>query len=73
MMKAILDDKRNVLVHCSDGWDRTSLLCALAQQLLDPHYRTIAGFLQLIDKDWLQFGHKFHQRYGMFSSKHGDS
>jgi len=28
-----------VLVHCSDGWDRTSQLCALAQILLDPFYR----------------------------------
>jgi len=25
-----------VLVHCSDGWDRTSQLSALAQLLLDP-------------------------------------
>lgn len=31
----------NVVVHCSDGWDRTSQLCALAQILIDPYYRTI--------------------------------
>jgi len=31
-----------VLVHCSDGWDRTSQVCALAQLLLDPYYRTMA-------------------------------
>ena len=27
--------------HCSDGWDRTSQTCALAQLMLDPYYRTI--------------------------------
>jgi len=34
----------SVLIHCSDGWDRTSQLSALAMLLLDPHYRTIKGF-----------------------------
>lgn len=29
-----------VLVHCSDGWDRTSQVCALAEMMLDPFYRT---------------------------------
>ena len=30
-----------VLVHCSDGWDRTPQVVALAKIILDPHYRTI--------------------------------
>lgn len=30
-----------VLVHCSDGWDRTPQIVALAELLLDPYYRTI--------------------------------
>jgi hypothetical protein len=34
----------SVLVHCSDGWDRTSQVCALAQLLMDPYFRTFAGF-----------------------------
>lgn len=34
----------SVLVHCSDGWDRTAQTCALAQLLLDPYYRTTQGF-----------------------------
>jgi myotubularin-related protein 6/7/8 len=29
----------SVIVHCSDGWDRTSQTCALAQLLIDPYYR----------------------------------
>lgn len=38
---AIEKEARPVLVHCSDGWDRTPQIVALAQILLDPYYRTI--------------------------------
>ncbi|OIV89707.1 hypothetical protein TanjilG_05162 [Lupinus angustifolius] len=55
----------SVLVHCSDGWDRTSQLVSLANLLLDPYYRTFAGFQALIEKDWLAFGHPFSDRVGM--------
>ncbi|GMF24584.1 unnamed protein product [Phytophthora fragariaefolia] len=52
----------SALVHCSDGWDRTAQLCALAQLMIDPYYRTIRGFATLVEKDWLAFGHKFSER-----------
>lgn len=35
----------SVLVHCSDGWDRTAQVCALGSLLMDPYYRTIKGFM----------------------------
>ncbi|XP_022133857.1 phosphatidylinositol-3-phosphatase myotubularin-1 isoform X2 [Momordica charantia] len=54
-----------VLVHCSDGWDRTTQLVSLASLLLDPYYRTFTGFQALIEKDWLAFGHPFSDRAGM--------
>ena len=54
----------NVLVHCSDGWDRTSQMCALAEMMIDPFYRTVKGFQILIEKDWLSFGHMFGRRCG---------
>ena len=38
----------SVVVHCSDGWDRTSQVCFLSQLLLDPHFRTIEGFQKLV-------------------------
>lgn len=53
-----------VLIHCSDGWDRTPQILGLAKLLLDPFYRTISGFRTLIEIEWLQFGHKFAQRNG---------
>ena len=58
----------HVLVHCSDGWDRTSQLSALSQICLDPYFRTIEGFIVLVEKDWLSFGHQFSHRSGPLSS-----
>ncbi|GAB7360447.1 hypothetical protein MBLNU230_g8401t1 [Neophaeotheca triangularis] len=58
----------HVLVHCSDGWDRTSQVSALAQIMLDPYYRTFEGFITLIQKDFLSFGHKFRDRQGVQGS-----
>ncbi|MDP2437146.1 MAG: myotubularin family protein [archaeon] len=57
----------SVLIHCSDGWDRTAQISSLSQIMLSDMYRTIEGFQILIEKDWLSMGHKFHQRLG-----HGD-
>ncbi|CAM9326005.1 unnamed protein product [Phaeothamnion confervicola] len=51
-----------VLVHCSDGWDRTAQLTSLAQVILDPYYRTAAGFEVLVEKEWCSFGHMFEWR-----------
>jgi hypothetical protein len=39
--KAVEQERQHVVVHCSDGWDRTPQVVALAELLLDPFYRTI--------------------------------
>ncbi|XP_028327362.1 myotubularin-related protein 7b isoform X2 [Gouania willdenowi] len=61
--KAVADEGVSVLVHCSDGWDRTAQACSVASVLLDPFYRTIRGLMVLIERDWISFGHKFTHRY----------
>nr|XP_011731194.1 myotubularin-related protein 8 isoform X3 [Macaca nemestrina] len=62
--KAVKVEKASVLVHCSDGWDRTAQVCSVASILLDPFYRTFKGLMILIEKEWISMGHKFSQRCG---------
>ncbi|XP_075450645.1 phosphatidylinositol-3,5-bisphosphate 3-phosphatase MTMR4 isoform X2 [Ascaphus truei] len=61
---AVDREERPVLVHCSDGWDRTPQIVSLAKILLDPYYRTLEGFQVLVETDWLDYGHKFGDRCG---------
>ncbi|XP_023380788.1 myotubularin-related protein 8 isoform X3 [Pteropus vampyrus] len=68
--KAVKGEKASVLVHCSDGWDRTAQVCSVASILLDPFYRTFKGLMILIEKEWISMGHKFSQRCGHLN---GDS
>jgi hypothetical protein len=62
----------SVLVHCSDGWDRTAQMTSIAQLLLDPYFRTLRGFECLIEKEWCSFGHKFAHRCGHAAAKPSD-
>lgn len=61
---AVEREGRSVIVHCSDGWDRTPQLVSTALLCLDPYYRTVEGFRTLVEREWLSFGHKFADRIG---------
>ncbi|XP_025061139.1 myotubularin isoform X4 [Alligator sinensis] len=65
--------KSSVLVHCSDGWDRTAQLTSLAMLMLDSYYRTVVGFEVLVQKEWISFGHKFASRIGHGDKNHADA
>ncbi|XP_059994132.1 myotubularin isoform X4 [Lagenorhynchus albirostris] len=65
--------KSSVVVHCSDGWDRTAQLTSLAMLMLDSYYRSIEGFEILVQKEWISFGHKFASRIGHGDKNHADA
>src|SRR3990167_3116094 len=52
------------LLSPGNGWDRGCQLSSLAQLWMDPFYRTLRGFIILIEKEWLAFGHPFTSRSG---------
>ena len=62
----------SILIHCSDGWDRTAQVSALSQIMLDGHFRTIEAICTLIDKEWIHFGHKFNDRIGVANKNSKD-
>lgn len=62
-------DGLSVLIHCSDGWDRASQMTAFTQLFVDPYFRTLKGYMVLIEKDFLSFGHQFKSRNGYYDPK----
>lgn len=38
----------NVLIKCNDGRDKSAVLSAIAQIILNPYYRTFQGFSVLV-------------------------
>ncbi|XP_067581363.1 myotubularin-related protein 9-like isoform X2 [Pseudorca crassidens] len=61
-----------ILVHGAEGTDSTLLVTSLAQLILDPLSRTMAGFQELIEQEWIQAGHPFQLRcaHSAFSHTH---
>ncbi|XP_073936792.1 myotubularin-related protein 9-like isoform X3 [Castor canadensis] len=43
-----------ILVHGAEGTDSTLLVTSLAQLILDPTSRTMIGFQELVEREWIQ-------------------
>lgn len=63
-------DGHSVLVHGSEGTDCSLLISTLAQLIMDPCCRTLEGFLALLEREWIQAGHPFQQRYAHSAYSH---
>lgn len=59
-LQAVTVEGASVLVHCSDGWDRTAQVCSLGALLMDPYYRTVKGFMVPIQ--YTHFGQRAENR-----------
>lgn len=42
--------------------DLNCVASSLVQLMLDPHYRSLAGFQSLVQKEWVMAGHRFLDR-----------
>ena len=58
----------SLLVQCATGRDRSAQLSALIQLLIEPRYRSKAGFATLVRKEFGAFGFAFSQRLGTASA-----
>ena len=54
-----------VLVHCSDGWDRTPQLTSLAMILLLVDYGKVdvQRVASIVQREWIDMGHRFATRH----------
>eukprot|EP00038_Savillea_parva_P008318 m.176171 g.176171 ORF g.176171 m.176171 type:complete len:554 (+) comp14120_c0_seq1:37-1698(+) len=51
-----------VVIHATTGCDTELQVLSLAQMFMDAKFRTFDGFRQLIQKEWIDFGHPFESR-----------
>lgn len=64
-----IQNKEGVIVHCSDGWDRTAQLTSLTMLCVDPYLRSGRGFAELVEREFVALGHKFQTRSGLPGTK----
>ncbi|XP_061451993.1 myotubularin-related protein 10 isoform X2 [Rhineura floridana] len=59
----MLDNKHvSVILQEEEGRDLSCCVASLVQVMLDPYFRTIAGFQSLIQKEWVMAGYPFLDR-----------
>uniref|UniRef100_A0A182JS99 Myotubularin phosphatase domain-containing protein n=1 Tax=Anopheles christyi TaxID=43041 RepID=A0A182JS99_9DIPT len=64
----LLREGQTVVLQEINGRDMSCVISSLVQLLLDSSFRTIQGFQNLIQKDWIILGHPFSDRLGHVST-----
>uniref|UniRef100_A0A182PPU5 Myotubularin phosphatase domain-containing protein n=1 Tax=Anopheles epiroticus TaxID=199890 RepID=A0A182PPU5_9DIPT len=64
----LLQEGQTVVLQEINGRDMSCVISSLVQLLLDSSYRTIRGFQNLIQKEWIILGHPFSDRLGHVST-----
>lgn len=60
----MLLDGQTVVLQEINGRDMCGVISSLVQLLLDKSYRSLQGFQNLIQKEWITLGHPFSDRIG---------
>ncbi|MBN3275705.1 MTMRA protein, partial [Polyodon spathula] len=59
----VLDGKHvSVILQEEEDRDLNCVISSLVQVMLDPHFRSIAGFQSLVQKEWVMAGYRFLDR-----------
>ncbi|XP_066557388.1 myotubularin-related protein 10 isoform X3 [Amia ocellicauda] len=58
----VLEGKHASVVLQEGGRDLSCVVSSLVQLMLDPHFRSIAGFQSLVQKEWVMAGFRFLDR-----------
>ena len=71
--KTVSEQGAPVLVHCDEGTDNSSLVCSLAKLFIDPYFRTMKGFMVLVEEEWIQAGYRFSERSNLSTANSSGS
>ncbi|XP_074650927.1 myotubularin-related protein 10-B-like [Tubulanus polymorphus] len=69
----ICDKARTVIISEYNSRDYCCVVSSLTQVLIDPYFRTIEGFENLVQREWVAAGHKFASRLGLINTPEKDS
>eukprot|EP00061_Rhincodon_typus_P008021 g30256.t1 len=61
-----------VTLQETDDRDLACLISSLVQVMLDPYCRTILGFQSLVQKEWVEAGHRFSDRFNQLRATEKD-
>jgi len=56
----------------ASGTDYVAVVSCLVQLALDPHCRTLRGFENLVEREWVALGHHFVERCALAANKDGE-